>query len=164
MDIYNPQGTQYYKVHLFVASNEGEDKFDDLGQVCSSSVSEVDGLSEVECIAIGVPENYEYQLSHKAFLLDHMVQDKEETMFSRGLKLDKQILESTADDLQDAIILALKGGKGTKPLKSLGGKQTKSRASVNASVVDVDEAILRSAMEGTSSEPSKKLGLYIQMN
>ena len=84
MDIYDLQGVKFQKVHLFVGSADGGNTFEDLGQVCSSCVSFVEGHPEVECIDIEVPENSEYQLSHTAYVSDQMDKDKEESMFSRG--------------------------------------------------------------------------------
>ena len=155
LDIWGLQGAHFHKVHLYVASNEGTYKFEDRGSICSSSISVVDSHPDIECINIGVPGNYEYQLNPKAYLIDQMVRDKEETMVSRGWKLDCPIQEITADGLQDSIIYCLKGKqvKEKRPSKSPSKKQAKS----STAIMDVDEAILRSTAEGTSTETSKKI-------
>jgi len=148
-------GSQFQKVHLFATSGQDTYEFEDLGPVTSSAISRVDVHPNIECIDIGVSRNFEYQLNPKAFSIERMIGDKEDTMFSRGWKLDCTIQEITIEELQDSITYCLKGKqmKEKKPFKIPREKKVKS----STSIIDLDEAILKYAIGGTCTEYSTKI-------
>ena len=71
-----------------------------------------------------------------------MMRDKEDTMFSRGWKLECASQDITTQELQDSISLCVKGKKvkDKKPPKS----QPQKKAKTTTGVIDVDEVIARS--------------------
>ena len=109
LDIWGLQGSQFTKIHLFVAGDVGMDNFEDLGPMTTSYISVVDSHPNIECINIGVPGTHEYQLDPKAFNIERMVRDKQDTMFSRGWKLVCASQEITLEELQDSISYCVKG-------------------------------------------------------
>ncbi|MCO5589410.1 hypothetical protein L7F22_043377 [Adiantum nelumboides] len=108
LDIYGLDGAQFHKVHLFIAKKEDDSMSEDVGQVVEASVSKVDSHPEVECIDILVPNNQEFQLSPTAYAVECMASNKEETMFSRGWKIDGSTINVTADELQSSIVATMK--------------------------------------------------------
>ena len=108
LDIWSLRGSQFQMVHLFVTSGQDTDEFEDIGSITSSTISAVDSHPDIECIDIGVLENYKYQLNPKAFAIERITGDKEETMFSREWKLDCTKEEITIDKLQSSITYYLK--------------------------------------------------------
>ena len=135
---------------MFVATDVDADTFQDLGAMTVSYLSVVDSHPDIECINIGVPRSHEYQLHSKAFVIEQMVRDKPDTMFSRGWKLTCASQEITGDELQDSIAYCVKGKQ--KKEKKSSKNPTQKKARISTSIVDVDEAISKSTIEKTSTE------------
>ena len=131
------------------------DKFEDLGPMTLSYISAADSHPNIQCINIGVPSIHEYQLDPKAFNIERMVRDKQDTMFSRGWKLLCASQEITLEELQDSISYCVKGKQKKEKVASKDPVQKKAKS--NTSIVDVDEAILKSTVEKTSLENSTKI-------
>ena len=129
--------------------------FDDLGAITTSYISVVDSHPNIECINIGVSRDHEYQLDPKAFVIEQMVRDKEDTMFTRGWKLDCPSHKITVENLQDSIAYCIKGKK--KKEKTLSKPPTLKKAKGTTDIMDVDEVILQSTMEKTDTQPLTKV-------
>lgn len=154
LDIWGLEGSMFHKIRLFVA-DMGTDTFEDLGPITSSSISVVDSHPSIECINIGVPGNQEFQFDPKAYVIEKMMRDKEDTMFSRGWKLESASQDITVQELQDSISYCVKGKqvKDKKPCKT----QPQKKAKITTGVIDVDEVIARSRTEKESLELSTKI-------
>ena len=142
LDIYNLEGAKFHKAHLFIAKKDNGSMFEDAGQVVEACISAVDNHPEVECLDILVPTNQESQLSPGAYAFECMAKDKEETMFSRGWKVEESTLNLTADQLQSSIIATLQRKK-VKALQLPTKKQAKvPKVAPKRSIMDVDNAPL----------------------
>lgn len=154
LDIWGLEGSMFNKIRLFVA-DMGSDTFQDLGPITSSSISVVDSHPSTQCINIGIRGNLDYQLDPKAYVIEKMMRDKEDTMFSRGWKLESASQDITIQELQDSIAYCVKGKKvkDKKPPKS----QPQKKAKTTTGVIDVDEVIARSGTEKESPELTAKI-------
>ena len=155
LDIWGVQGSQFSKIGLFVASDMDATSFDDLGAMTTSCILVVDSHPNIECINIGVSRDHEYQLDPKAYVIEQMVRDKEDTMFTRGWKLDCPSHERTVENLQDSIAYCIKGKQ--KKEKTLSKPPNLKKAKGTTDTMDVDEVILQSTMEKTDTQTLTKV-------
>ena len=99
----------------------GADTFQDLGEITLSYLSVVDSHFDIECINIEIPGSLEYQLYLEAFVVEKMVRDKQDTMFSQGWKLDCASQQITREELLDSISYCVKEvnkKKRKRPIKT----------------------------------------------
>ena len=93
-----------HRHHLFIEVNDRIEPWDDLGQIKALHLSNFDLHPQIPCIDVEVSGNVAYQLAPHLYAKDNMVKDKEDTMFSRGWKLEAQDnSEITIDVLFDAL-------------------------------------------------------------
>ena len=128
IDFYTTQGHKMHRYHLFVAGTDGDELWEDLGQIESLNMSSVDLHPEIQCIDAEVIGNTAYQLAPHVYVKDRMVKDKEDTMFSRGWKVEAQEnSEITINGLFDALMTTIT--KKSKKVQDLETSKKKAKAS-----------------------------------
>ena len=88
IDFYTIEAHKMHRYHFLVAMTYGDEPWEDLGQIKSLNLSSVDLHPHIQHIDVEVSRNTAYQIAPQMYVKDNMVKDKEDTMFSRGWKLE----------------------------------------------------------------------------
>ncbi|MCO5589041.1 hypothetical protein L7F22_043006 [Adiantum nelumboides] len=146
IDWYDVEGNKLTKLHLFVQSleNENENDFKDFGQLKSVCMSSLDSTPEVKCLDVTISTLKSFLFSPNAYVEEQMMDDKEDTLFSRGCNVEVgDDSEMACEALQKEISKALEwkaNKQSEKKAKPLSKSRKRSMSEAENTEGDTPEA------------------------
>lgn len=156
IDLYDVQGRKLPRLHMFIQRSENEQVYEDVGQVKTVCVTGLDVNPDIKCVDIGIPGDQSFQLSALAYAKDRMMAEGDDTMFSRGWKIDINDASELTCQMLETTISEIHKWKLPNPRKQ--ASSSPRRKSKKRSSTTLEAGILQNATEseaGTSEMKNK---------